>query len=114
MVYKVKRINHQSAKVIDKYEHLPDYNDEKTLKDDMLILNALHMEKDKHRVQDIMIKTFKYRRSLGEQILTKFPRFLDIPYLVTFCLLQSHTHSKFLHQSILADSIRLRTNVSRS
>lgn len=65
----------------EKWQFFPNY-DGLTLEGKMATFNGLNKTSDGKLIRKMMTETFQFRRSLNLALLTKFPRFLDIPFLV--------------------------------
>lgn len=59
---------------------------EEEIKYKMMMFNSLKATTDHRIIEEFMIETYYYRRSLGTKILKEFPRFLDIGCLVEYLI----------------------------
>lgn len=93
LVWRVHRLNAQKNKSkinvsssnsdnMNQDRQFPEFSDSE-IKLKMLEFNSLDEKTEIQRIQELMFETFNYRRTLGLEILIKFPRFLTIPDLVS-------------------------------
>lgn len=70
-----------AEKEIDEWPGYPNFTDEE-IQDKMLVLNGPNRNKDRKKIDQLMMDTFRYRRSSDTLTLRSFVRFEDTPYLV--------------------------------
>lgn len=68
--------------VDDKWSGFPIFTDQEC-EEKFLILNGLNEKTDKKEIERLMTETFRFRRNLDDEILKKFVRFEDVPFLVS-------------------------------